>query len=406
MRQLRVALLVLAASLASALAWAAPSASQQNLEDFDAMWRAIDGHYAYIQEAREPWKRARAAWRAKAGAARTRAELVLALEGALAYLRDDHAGLSEQAPGSARRIPAEADTWAQWVDGGARVTAVRAFSDADVAGLRPGHVVTHVNGRPIERVVAERLRTFGANGPQAMDWALRHALAGPREGAVKLVVRMPDEARTMVIERHPDAATNGAPLLARRMGDERDLGYIRIRNTLGDAALPAAFDAALNYLKDTKALLLDLRETMASGSPDVANAILKRLANGEYRAPLVVLVDRWTAGEGEALAAALREKASATLVGTSMAGLRGRLREAALPHSGIVVRFPGEKALLANGAPRETLRPTVEIDLAAPSGGPGDPILYQALKVFSDPVPVGGHPRLPSPARGDRNAPR
>ena len=52
------------------------------------------------------------------------------------------------------------------------------------------------------------------------------------------------------------------------------------------------------------------------------------------------------------------------LVGPPMAGLRGRVREARLPNSGIVVR------------------PTVEIDLAAPSGGPGDPILYQALKSF------------------------
>jgi carboxyl-terminal processing protease len=363
-----------------------------NLEDFDTLWRAIDTRYAYIGEAREAWKKARAVWRAKAGAAKTRAELVLAFEGALAHLRDDHVGLTEHAPGSARRIPADADAWAQWIDGAARVTAVRAFSDSDVAGLRPGHAVTHVNGRAIDHVVAERLRAVGGSGAAAMDWALRHAIAGPRDGAVKLTVRAPGEARTLVVERHGNGATTGAPLLARRMGEDRELGYIRIRNTLGDPALPNAFDAALHYLKDTKALLLDLRETMDGGSPEVAEAILARLLNGGRSPTLIVLVDRWTAGEGEALAAALHDKASATLVGTAMAGLRGRLREVKLPHSGIVVRFPGEKALLANGAPRETLRPTVEIDLAAPSGGPGDPILYQALKVFSDPVPVGGPP--------------
>jgi hypothetical protein len=74
--------------------------------------------------------------------------------------------------------------------------------------------------------------------------------------------------------------------------------------------------------------------------------------------------------------------ANARLVGTRMAGLRGELREARLPHSGIVVRYPGEKVFHVDGTPRERLRPHVPVDLAAPNGGPGDPILYQALKLL------------------------
>jgi hypothetical protein len=65
-----------------------------------------------------------------------------------------------------------------------------------------------------------------------------------------------------------------------------------------------------------------------------------------------------------------------------MAGLRGELREVKLPHSRLGVAFPGEKAFLPDGTPREALRPQVPVDLAAPSGGPGDPILYQALKLL------------------------
>jgi hypothetical protein len=69
-------------------------------------------------------------------------------------------------------------------------------------------------------------------------------------------------------------------------------------------------------------------------------------------------------------------------VGTHTAGLRGELRTAKLPHSGIEVRFPGEKTFLVSGEPRDSLRPAVLVDLSAPSGGPGDPILYQALKLL------------------------
>jgi carboxyl-terminal processing protease len=101
-----------------------------------------------------------------------------------------------------------------------------------------------------------------------------------------------------------------------------------------------------------------------------------------YAAPVVVLVDRWTAGEGEALAAGLRAVAGARLVGTRMAGLRGELREVRLPASGIVLRHPAQKTFSVEGTPRESMRPDVLVDLAAPQGGPGDPILYQGLRLL------------------------
>jgi carboxyl-terminal processing protease len=167
----------------------------------------------------------------------------------------------------------------------------------------------------------------------------------------------------------------------------------------------------MNYLRDTRAMILDLRD-MAGPFDDAARArattlvILGRFARrtlpwqsresrtGErhvdsvdplpqaYAAPLVVLVDRWTAGEGEALAAGLQAVAGARLAGTRMAGLRGELREVKLQHAGIAVRFPAEKSFHPDGTPRESLRPAILVDLAAPQGGPGDPILYQALKLL------------------------
>ena len=96
--------------------------------------------------------------------------------------------------------------------------------------------------------------------------------------------------------------------------------------------------------------------------------------------PLVVLVDRWTAGEAEALAAGLHAVADAALIGTAMAGLQGESREVPLAGSGLVLRFPAQRAFTPAGLAREKLLPDVAVDLAAPSGGPGDPILYQALK--------------------------
>jgi len=406
--------LALAASLAFARAAAAPiDDARRRLDDFDALWRAIDTGYAYFDSSHAAWKRARDRWRAKAARAKTRADFVLALEGALAHLCDDGVTLGEQTEGSTRRVPAETDIWAEWKAADACVTAVRAFGEADVAGLHPGHVVTHVDGIPVDRAVRERLRALGASGEAAMDWGLRHLLAGPRVGTLRLALRAgrspvsneSDATRVLIERGAAPAGGNGAAFIARRMGEERDLGYVRIGSSLADRAFADRVDGVIGELRGTRAMILDLRDAAPSGNRAVTRALLARFVErpspwqlrapvggtriadvaapvaDPYRAPLVVLVDRWTAGEGEALAAGLDGAANATLVGTPMAGLRGETREMRLPHSGIAVRFPGERTFHVNGTPRERLRPDVEIDLAAPSGGPGDPILYQALKV-------------------------
>ena len=286
------------------------------------------------------------------------------------------------------------------------VTAVRASSVADVAGLHPGQQVVSVQGVAVERVVREKLGPAWAEGA-ARDWALRRVLAGPRSGAYYVGVREGDGApKQLEVGRTEEANGNAAPLLARKVGEDRDIAYLRLKDNLGDAGVVMHFDAALQQMRDTRAMILDLRSTQSGGSEDVVRAILGRFVDVEspwrardsagvprtvdrvaprgpfaYRAPLVVLVDRWTAAEGEALAAGLRDAASATLVGTAMAGLRGVRREVRLPHSGITIAFPAERALQVNGAPRESLRPDIEVDLAHPSGGPGDPILYQGLKL-------------------------
>ncbi|QJR09421.1 hypothetical protein DSM104443_00465 [Usitatibacter rugosus] len=364
---------------------------------------AIEKDYAYL-ESSDRWRSLRAPWRKKALAAKTPAQLAAAFEGALSELHDDNVFLSGDGLPVARRVPSETDVWAAWSGERAMITAVRASSVADVAGLHPGQQVVSVQGVAVDRVVREKVAGRGGDG--ARDWALRHALAGPRAGSYVLGVR--DEGgplKVLEVTRAPES-NNGAPILARKVGEGRDIAYLRLKNTLADEGLVMHFDAALAQMKDARAVILDLRSTEGGGSEDVVRSILGRFVAAEspwqvresrgkrsepdrvtprgtpFTGPLVVLVDRWTAGEGEALAAGLDAVANATLIGTSMAGLRGRAREVMLPNSGWRLRFPAERVRHVNGTPRESLRPDIEVDLVHPSGGPGDPILYQALKLL------------------------
>jgi len=405
-RFLRDGLAVLAAG--PALAKAAPAASPGGAADFDALWRAIDQGYAYLDKAQD-WRAAGARWRPRAAAARTREQLLATLEGAIAELNDEHVTLDAHGPGSPRPVPTATDLWAEWIGRQAVISAVRAGGIADVAGAVPGMRVTSIQSMPVEQAVRGMLRRSRQADPRARDWALRRLLAGPWSGTLAIEVEFAGRARRLDIAREDVPPAGTPPLIARRIGEERNLGYLRVKNNLGDAGLVQHFDAALHHLKSTRGLILDLRETQSGGSPEVARALLGRFVTQQspwiVRAPrgtkrgadapaeqvsprgpfayverTVVLVDRWTAGEGESLAIGLESAARATLMGTAMAGLRGDARELRLPESGIVLRYPAARIFHANGMPREAVRPAVTVDIVAPSGGPGDPILYQALK--------------------------
>jgi len=266
--------------------------------------------------------------------------------------------------------------------------------------------VTRVQGVDVERAVRERAGEGASDARR--DAALRQLLAGPRFGVLRLEVRDGGTTRPLAIERAAAATVPGPALAARRVGDERDLGYIRLRDAIADGGLVAELDNALGHLRDTRGLIVDLRGTAGPPTRAATRAFLARFAAAgtpwqareardrrritdtvpegppPYAAPVVVLVDRWTEGEAEALAAGLHEAARARLVGTPSAGLRGDLRSVVLPASRIVLRFPAERTLLPDGTPRESLAPEIAVDLAAPSGGPGDPILYQGLKAFEN----------------------
>lgn len=378
--------------------------------DFDVLWRAIDENHPYLEPG-TGWRAARDRWRPRALSARSRPELVAAIEGVLAELNDENVTLDAHTPRSPRPVPFATDLWAEWAGPQALIVAVRAGSVADIAGAVPGMRVMAVGGTPVEQAVRGLLRRTRQADPRARDWALRRLLAGPWAGTLAIDVAAGARASRLDIVREDLPPAGTPPLVARRIGENRNLAYLRLKNNLGDPGVVQHFDAALQHLRDTRGLILDLRETQSGGTPEIARALLGRFVKAPsawisrqpraargmaaardeqvlprgpfaYAAPVAVLVDRWTAGEGESLAIGLEAAAGATLVGTAMAGLRGDTRELRLPDSGLVVRYPAARVFHANGTPREVVRPALDVDIIRPNGGPGDPILYQALKLL------------------------
>lgn len=401
---------------------------QQYEADFDYLWRNISDHYAYFDQRTTDWNRVRETYRPKLEGVRTTGHFVRFLEDVLDELYDPHSHLNTNTASSRRLVPSGADIWAEWKGNSAVITEVRRGSAAMKSGIREGMLIESFNGIVIEEAVGRQYgKSLRRIDKEVRDWALRALLAGRRN----------EERRIAVVDRGARRAFLVGDEAATPLGEavnklleyrriEGNIGYIKINNALGDTNLIVAFDAALVALRDTRGLVLDLRDTPSGGNTTVARGILGRFIAREmpyqrhsipaeerkhdvkrswielaaprgdftYKQPVALLVSHWTGSMGEGMAVGMDAMGRATVVGTRMAGLLGATSQITLPNTRIGVSFPTEKLFHVNGSPREDYSPKWLVDMLSKQVSElVDPVLEDGIKVLSNSQPVNRHGR-------------
>lgn len=163
---------------------------------------------------------------------------------------------------------------------------------------------------------------------------------------------------------------------------ENNIGYIRINNSLGETGLVNEFNQALDKLFETKALILDLRNTEGGGNTSVAKPIMGRFISKKqtsqlyqnkkkqysgfikpnpktYTQPLYILANCWTGSMGEGVVIALDGMKRATIIGTEMARLRGGMTNFQFKSKDYAYVLSFEKILHIDGTPREDFIPKI-----------------------------------------------
>ena len=385
--------------------------SEQFTADFDHMWSGLRDNYAYFDKKETDWNKVRELYRPMLTNVKSRSDFVSLLERVLDELYDNHTSLNTNLKTSPRLVPTGLDLWAEWRQDRAVITQLRHGFSAEQAGLKIGMEIVSVNGLPVEEAVARRLpKSLRSINVDARNWALRAVLAGthdqPRIIAAKnrkgvVAIYQLDLPTQVTVDNYTYTPRVKWKMLPRQ------IGYIKI-NDLISTEIVSQFDSALAGLRASRALILDLRDIPRGGNTDVAEPIMGRLidrrmgyqqvvplhqakyikevspgGNWTYKAPVVVIVNRWTGSMGEGIAIGLDGMRRATIVGTQMAGLNGGIFDMQLPQTKIGVAYAGERLNHINGTTRESFVPPVLVN-------PMD----RRLSRFDDPIFEAGYETL------------
>jgi C-terminal processing protease CtpA/Prc len=197
-----------------------------------------------------------------------------------------------------------------------------------------------------------------------------------------LLARLSSRAWLINPAKTSTTETNIAHVPSTAIFDE-SYGYIRIARV--GAHLPDEFAAALSRLAATnklKGLVLDLRYAdgndyaaavkvadrfLGSEQPllDWGNGVVKSTdKTNAFRQPVAILVNQFTTGAAEALAAVLRQKDIGLLIGTNTAGQASITKDFPLKN-GEVLRIAVSPIKTGDGELVERLKPDIQVDVSA-----------------------------------------
>lgn len=210
---------------------------------------------------------------------------------------------------------------------GPEPTVAEVYEDTPAAraGLHAGDLLVQINGRPLSGLPAGEITGL---------------MRGPVDTSVEVVVQRAgvDQPLTFTMRR----AEISLAFVSQRLIND-DIGYVQLRGFPEPSVADALeHDVASFQERGVRGLVLDLRGN-SGGRIDVGTRLLSHFVpagsdlfeevdragreltdrshgGGQYRLPLVVLVDGGTASMGEIFASAVQEQGVGTVIGTTTAG--------------------------------------------------------------------------------------
>ena len=260
--------LVLAVVVFQASAQPAPSLPDQRAADLAALDRFVRDSYAFLPVKAIDWNRLISALMPRARVARDNTAWLHVLEEALDALYDGHTQLNTNAPDSWRPVPY--GLWVQPNNGRYIVTAGAGVRSRNARAFGLAMNLWRLTGRRYPELDESRRPRFLTRAdPLADEWALASAVAGRHNSRYEFLIRRAGRESVLT----PSGTTPARDDVEwKRVGS--DIGLIAI-STFANRGVVPAFDRALEALRNTRGLIVDVRSN-AGGDTAIARPIIGR----------------------------------------------------------------------------------------------------------------------------------
>tara|TARA_R110001632_G_scaffold43376_1_gene109866 strand:+ start:28108 stop:29304 length:1197 start_codon:yes stop_codon:yes gene_type:complete len=356
-------------------------------KDFHYLWSSIENYYAYFDQKQTDWNIVKEIYQKKVDTISKDPQFIKLVEDVIYELYDAHISINRNLNSSFRLIPSSTDAWIKIKKGKYYISDIRPNYKIENSGISIGTELISINGRKINELVKSLLPKSIKNPKDDVKEFIANLLFAGRHNEERNFIVNNNGKESLFRLTKPTAIENNVDLFSSKI-IEGNIGYIKFNNSLGNNSVITAFPEKVDEFKNTKAILLDLRDTPGGGNAEVAKSIMGKFVTktipyqkhervslekefgikrswiellsplkNPYEKPVIILVGRWTGSIGEAIAQGFSEIESAKVVGTPMAQLLGSINCSSLPGTKINLCFPTEKLYHVNGTPRENFIP-------------------------------------------------
>jgi C-terminal processing protease CtpA/Prc len=343
-------------------------------DDLAAFFKEMDSSYPFfdVKGIRAGWAPFKEKLSKKAEACTSDGEFIGIVWEAISYLRDGHMGIIKA---SAKAPPGEPEYTSGVAFMPASKDRVVVMSGAPglPSALKPGAVVSQIDGKPARKVLEDRATAAweaggGFSSPQrARLFEYRIPLRGKKDEAHKLTVLDRGRSQTVTVKSTaevrgwphtynmpPNLTASGRTCQYGKLAS--GVGYIYLRSV--DGGTGPGIEAALKAHPDAKGWIVDLR---GNGGGGYDEALLKTIRS--LKPPMAVIIDAGCVSAGETFIRDVFQVTKARIFGSTSAGASSAKRNWTFP-SGIATLVVATRSRVGIKGPIEFngIKPDEEVE--------------------------------------------
>jgi carboxyl-terminal processing protease len=352
--------------------------SAKNISEYEKFIKDFEKEYIYLKDKRTLWDCIKNTYSKKVSSITSISQHILFYEHLLNELHDSHIHLNTNINQSYRL---DAPLYVINDNGKTYIKNVwqTQLKDTLAVNIIDAEIIKF-NGINFQEKI-ENFPTLcqNKNDQKVREWIANKVVAGKRNENRILELKLKNE-KLFRLDLDELSVREEKFALSPSIISDYNIGLIRVNNTLGNKILVKEFERVIPQMNSTKALIIDLRNTVSGGNTSVTEPIMGMFTTTKqpyqlyenhkkkylgyvnpntlnYDKPVYVLVNRWTGSMGEGIAIGLNGMNKATIIGTEMSRLAGGMKSIDFEYHNYGFQVSFEKIFDINGNPREEFIP-------------------------------------------------